>query len=217
MLVQKTLGIYGGTFSPPHNGHVNAGLSFLRQLKLDRLMVMPSRIPPHKPDAGIDPIHRLRMTQLAFEDAPEYGESLFVSDWEMTRKSVSYTVNTLRFFHMQGYKLYFLCGTDMFLSLDRWRQPDMIFSLATIAYVRREDESLAVRQMIDDAKYNYRIKYNATPVEILTKPIEISSSEIRDKLSRNEDVSQWISPSVLDYIHQNGLYLPCERSVPHDD
>lgn len=216
MLVHKTLGIYGGTFSPPHKGHVNAGLAFLRQLKLDRLMVIPARIPPHKPDAGIDPMHRLRMTQLAFEDAPEYGDSLFVSDFEITRKEVSYTVNTLRFFHMQGYKLYFLCGTDMFLSLDKWRQPEMIFSLATIAHVRREDETLQVRQMIDDAKYNYRIKYNAEPVEILTKPVDISSSEIRIRLADGDDVSDWLSPAVIGYIRENGLYLPDERSIPND-
>lgn len=213
MALQKTLGIYGGTFSPPHVGHVGAGLAFLRQLQLDRLMVMPARVPPHKPDGGIDPIHRLRMTQLAFGDAPEYGESLFVSDWEITRQSVSYTVDTLRFFHMQGYKLYFLCGTDMFLSLDHWRQPDLIFSLATIAYVRREDETPAIRQMIADAKYNYRIKYNAEPVEIVTKPIDISSSQIRTALAKGDDVSGWLSPAVLGYIRENGLYLPDGKEV----
>ncbi len=216
MAPQKTLGIYGGTFSPPHIGHVSAGLAFLRQLKLDRLIIMPARIPPHKPDGGIDPIHRLRMTQLAFEDAPEYGDTLFVSDWEMTRKTVSYTAETLRFFHMQGYKLYFLCGTDMFLSLDRWYRPEMIFSLATIAYVRREDETPAVRQMIDDAKYNYRIKYNAEPVEIVTKPIEISSSEIRAGLESGDDVSDLLPAAVLDYIRVRGLYLSDERNDSHE-
>ena len=211
-----TLGIYGGTFSPPHIGHVNAGLAFLRQLNLDRLMVMPSRIPPHKPEATMDPFHRYRMTQLAFQDAPEYGDTLFVSDWEITRQSISYTVNTLKFFSFQGYKLYFLCGTDMFLSLDQWRQPEEIFALATIAYIRREDETPAIRQMIDDAKYRYRIKYNATPVEIITKPIDISSSEIRQRLISGEDVSSWISPAVHQYIQENGLYLPDQRSEIHD-
>lgn len=214
MKLQKTLGIYGGTFSPPHLGHVNAGLAFLRQLDLDRLMIMPTRIPPHKPDGGIDPLHRLRMTQLAFEDAPEYGEKLFVSDYEITRKEVSYTVNTLRAFRMQGYQLYFLCGTDMFLSLDRWREPEAIFSLCTIAYVRREDESPAVTQMIRDAKYRYRMMYNAEPVEICTSPVEVSSSEIRTLLEQGEDVSHLVPPAVNDYIRKYGLYLPenSERS-----
>lgn len=216
MSVQKTLGIYGGTFSPPHIGHVNAGLAFLRQLKLDRLMIMPARIPPHKSNSNIDPIHRLRMTQIAFEDAPEYGESLFVSDWEMTRQSVSYTVNTLRFFHMQGYKLYFLCGTDMFLSLDKWREPDKLFDLATMVYIRREDETPAVRQMIDDAKYNYRIKYNAVPIEIITTPIDVSSSQIRSGLEAGTDVSHLLPPAVLDYIRDNGLYGINQRSDCND-
>lgn len=216
MAMEKTLGLYGGTFSPPHIGHVNAGLAFLRQLKLDRLMVMPARIPPHKPDGGIDPIHRLRMTQLAFEDAPEYGDTLFVSDWEMTRESVSYTAETLRFFHLQGYKLYFLCGTDMFLSLDRWYRPDLIFSLATIAYIRREDESPAIRQQIEDAKYHYRIKYNAEPVEIVTKPIDLSSSEIREKLKAGKEVSGLIPAAVLEYIREQGLYLSDERSATNE-
>lgn len=216
MYVKKKLGIYGGTFSPPHNGHVNAGLTFLRQLKLDRVMVMPSRIPPHKPDAGIDPLYRLQMTQLAFKDAPEYGETLFVSDWEITRKSVSYTVDTLRFFHMQGYELYFLCGTDMFLSLDRWRDPSKIFDLATIVYVQREGESPAIRRMIDDAKYNYRLKYKAEPIEIITQPIDISSSEIRQMLETGNDVSRWLAPDVIDFIREKRLYLPAQRSTDHD-
>ena len=213
MAIPKTLGIYGGTFSPPHIGHVNAGLSFLRQLQLDRLMVMPARVPPHKPNGSIDPIHRLRMTQLAFADAPEYGESLFVSDWEMTRQTISYTAETLRFFHMQGYKLYFLCGTDMFLSLDQWYRPDQIFSLSTIAYIRREDESPEIRIRIEEAKRHYRIKYNAEPVEILTKPIDISSSEIRNMLESGKDASPYISTAVQEYIKANGLYLSDEGST----
>ena len=217
MKEQKTLGIYGGTFSPPHLGHVNAGLSFLRQLDLDLLMIMPARIPPHKPDAGIDPIHRLRMTELAFGDAPEYGKRLSVSDYEITRPTVSYTVNTLRHFAEQGYKLYFLCGTDMFLSLDRWREPESIFALCTIAYVRREDEDEAVSCQIEEAKARYREKFAAECVEIRTQPIEVSSSEIRDLLEKRKDASHLIPKSVNDYIRTNGLYLPAsEGSVTCD-
>ncbi len=217
MKLQKTMGIYGGTFSPPHLGHVNAGLSFLRQLDLDRLMIMPARIPPHKPDGGIDPIHRLRMTELAFTDAPEYGEKLFVSDFEITRKEVSYTVNTLRHFAEEGYKLYFLCGTDMFLSLDRWREPESIFALCTIAYVRREDEDDSVTQQIEEAKSRYLTKFNAECVEIRTQPIEVSSSEIRELLAEGKDASHLIPLAVNSYIRAQGLYLPAkEGSVSND-
>lgn len=217
MEAKQTLGIYGGTFSPPHLGHVNAGLSFLRQLDLDRLLVMPARIPPHKPDAGIDPMHRLRMTELAFSDAPEYGKRLSVSDYEITLQAISYTVNTLRHFHAQGYKLYFLCGTDMFLSLDRWREPESIFALCTIAYVRREDEDEAVSCQIEDAKARYREKFGAECVEIRTQPIEVSSSEIRNLLEKGEDASHLIPSAVNDYIRENGLYLPAsEGSVSND-
>ncbi len=212
----KRLGIYGGTFSPPHKGHVNAGLAFLRQLKLDRVMVMPARIPPHKPDSGMDPMHRLRMTQLAFADAPEYGDTLFVSDWEISRQAVSYTVDTLRFFRLQGFELYFLCGTDMFLSLDRWRDPAGIFSLATVAYVRREEESPAVCHQIQDALYHYRMKYDAKPVEIITEPVEISSTALRNKLIDGECVEEWIPLAVQDYIKQNGLYVPQTGGELHD-
>ena len=217
MEAKQTLGIYGGTFSPPHLGHVNAGLSFLRQLDLDRLLVMPARIPPHKPDAGIDPLHRLRMTELAFSDAPEYGKRLSVSDYEITLQAVSYTVNTLRHFHAQGYKLYFLCGTDMFLSLDRWREPESIFALCTIAYVRREDEDESVSYQIEEAKARYREKFGAECVEIRTQPIEVSSSEIRNLLEKGEDASHLIPSAVNDYIRENGLYLPAsEGSVSND-
>lgn len=214
---KQTLGIYGGTFSPPHLGHVNAGLAFLRQLDLDRLLIMPTRIPPHKPDAGIDPLHRLAMTRLAFGDAPEYGERLWVSDYEITLPTVSYTVNTLRHFHAQGYKLYFLCGTDMFLSLDRWREPESIFALCTIAYIRREDESPEITEQIEDAKARFVEKFGAKCVEIVTQPVEVSSSQVRSLLERGEDASHLISKSVNDYIRAHGLYLPTnEGSVCHD-
>ncbi len=207
------MGIYGGTFSPPHLGHVNAGLSFLRQLDLDVLTVMPARIAPHKTDSGIDPIHRLNMTKLAFEDAPEYGKKIIISDFEINRSEISYTVNTLRHFSEQGYKLYFLCGTDMFLNLDRWRSPEAIFYLATIAYIRREDESPEVTKQIEEAKLRYQSKYDAECVEIHTDPIEVSSSEIRELLAKGEDASHLISPAVNAYIRENGLYLPTsERS-----
>ncbi len=217
MAIPNTVGIYGGTFSPPHAGHVHAGLTFLRQLKLDRVMIMPARIPPHKPDGTIDPFHRLKMTQLAFSDAPEYGEQLFVSDFEITRTGLSYTVHTLRFFRHQGFTdLYFLCGTDMFLTLERWKEPEELFRLATIVYIRRENESPVIRQRIEDAKYRYRLLYNAEPIELIADPIEISSSEIRQKLVAGENVDQWISPKVREYIHQNGLYLSDEGSNSHD-
>ena len=215
MEAKQTLGIYGGTFSPPHLGHVNAGLAFLRQLNLDRLLIMPARIPPHKPDAGIDPIHRLKMTELAFGNAPEYGKQLSVSDYEITLQAVSYTVNTLRHYHAQGYKLYFLCGTDMFLSLDRWREPESIFALCTIAYIRREDESPEISRQIEEAKVRYREKFNAECVEIVSQPIEVSSSEIRAMLEAGKDASHLISTSVNDYIRANGLYMPAIEGGAH--
>lgn len=211
MKAQKTMGIYGGTFSPPHLGHVNAGLSFLRQLDLDILTIMPARIAPHKQDSGIDPIHRLNMTKLAFADAPEYSDKITVSDFEINRTEISYTVNTLDHFSKLGYRLYFLCGTDMFLSLDRWRSPEIIFSLATIAYIRREDESPEVTKQIEEALLRYREKYDATCVEILTDPIEVSSSEIRLLLAQNQDASHLISPAVNDYIRKHSLYLPAQE------
>ena len=117
------LGIYGGTFSPPHMGHVLAAEAFVREIALDRLLIMPTAIPPHKEahDVPADE-HRLALCRLAFEGIA----GAEVSDLELRRGGRSYTYLTLRELQREDQEIFFLCGTDMLLSLDSWRNADEV-------------------------------------------------------------------------------------------
>lgn len=197
------IGIYGGTFAPIHIGHVNAAKAFMDQMQLDYLFVIPAAIPPHKQiDGSDDPIHRLRMCELAFE-----GESgVIVSDMEIERGGVSYTVDTLRELSRPNRRLFFLCGTDMVLTLDKWREPEEIFRLCYPTYVRRENDKLLENQIIEKNAFYYN-KYGKIVRRIMTDSIELSSTEIRERVARGGDISKLVPPKVEEYIKEHGLYL----------
>ena len=197
------IGIYGGTFAPIHIGHVNAARAFMDQMQLHYLFVIPAAIPPHKQiDASDDPRHRLRMCELAFE-----GETgVIVSDMEIERGGLSYTVDTLEALWRPDRRLFLLCGTDMALTLDTWRDPERIFKLSYPTYVRRENDKLLENQIIEKNVLYYS-KYGKICRRIMTDAIELSSTEIRDRVSRGEDISALVPKKVEEYIKENGLYL----------
>ncbi|MBQ7383817.1 MAG: nicotinate-nicotinamide nucleotide adenylyltransferase, partial [Clostridia bacterium] len=111
------VGIYGGTFAPVHNGHVESAVAFMRQMKLDYLYVIPTCLPPHKEvDFADSPETRLRMCELAFSGI----DGIIVSDMEIRRGGKSYTYDTLKELSGEDKKLFLLCGTDMVLTFDTW-------------------------------------------------------------------------------------------------
>lgn len=197
------IGIYGGTFAPIHNGHVNAARAFMDQMQLDYLFVVPAFIPPHKQiDKSDDPIHRLKMCELAFA-----GESgVIVSDMEIERGGVSYTVDTLRELSRPNRRLFLLCGTDMALTLDEWKDPEEIFRLCYPTYVRRENDKLIENKIIEK-NARYYAKYGKVVRRIMTDAIELSSTEIRERVKRGEDISDLVPENVAEYIAENKLYL----------
>ena len=120
----EKLGLYGGTFAPPHYGHIHAVKTFLEEVSLDRVLIMPTYQPPHKAKAAGDtPEVRLEMCRAAFGDIP----GAEVSDYEIRKADVSYTVQTLEHLAAPDREIYLLCGTDMFLTLDRWYRAAEIF------------------------------------------------------------------------------------------
>lgn len=197
------IGIYGGTFSPPHNGHIAAAKAFMEQMWLDFLYVIPTATPPHKEmDVPVDAAHRLEMCRLAFSGI----EGIYVSDMEMRRGGRSYTVDTLRELTGPDRRLFLLCGTDMMLTLDQWRESDQIFKLSYPVYIRREkDASLDAKIIQKIADYNQ--KYGKVVRRIVTEPIELSSNLVRERLANGEDVSHLIPASVEKYIRDNHLYV----------
>ena len=132
----EKIGLYGGTFGPPHLGHVYAAKTFLREVAPDRLLIMPAGIPPHKEKAAGDtPELRLAMCRAAFGDLPHTE----ISDYEIRKPGKSYTVETLEHLAAPGREITMLCGTDMFLTLDHWHRAPDIFALCTVACLAREN------------------------------------------------------------------------------
>lgn len=199
------LGIYGGTFSPPHYGHLHAALSFFKEIQPDRLLIMPANIPPHKAESAISAEDRLEMTRLAFAELPEFGERIFVDDFEIQKPGKSYTAETLTHFSAPDRELYFLCGTDMFLTLGSWYRPDVICSLSTIVLMRRENDR-ELDGAVGQADADLKRRFGARTLQITVPPIEISSSEIRGMIAGGQDVSGYLPDGVLRYMKEKKLY-----------
>ncbi|MBO4971362.1 MAG: nicotinate (nicotinamide) nucleotide adenylyltransferase [Clostridia bacterium] len=201
------IGIYGGSFSPIHNGHIRALKAFLDQMQLDFVYVIPTYIPPHKQTSGvIDSRHRLKMCELALEGV----DGVVVSDIEIARGGTSYTVDTLRSLYREENRLFLLMGTDMMLTLDTWREPEEIFRLCYPVYMRRENDK-ANDALIVKKISEYLSKYGKVVRRIMADPIEISSTEIRRRLSKGDDVSAYLPEKVIDYIKENQLFTDSEN------
>ena len=196
------IGIYGGTFDPPHNGHINICKEFLNQLSLDTLYVMPAFVPPHKVVFDSDPYVRYEMSKIAFGDI---SDKIIVSDLEIKRRGRSYTAETISYFVDYGdYDVYLLCGTDMFLTLDEWYKSSYIFKHSTIVHARREND--CDNELIEYKEAIYKEKYNAKILNLNIDVIELSSSEIRNMVNNEEDVRNFVSEGVYNYINENQLY-----------
>lgn len=197
------IGIYGGTFSPVHNGHVAAAKAFMEQMWLDVLFVIPAGIPPHKQvDHQVSAIDRYRMCELAFGDM----EGVIVSDLELRRAGKSYTVDTLRELTAPDTRLFLLMGTDMLLSLDEWREPEEIFRLSYPVYIRREKDAV-LDGLIVKKIAEYQKNYGKVVRRIVADPIEVSSTDIRRALKEGQDISGLVPQKVADYILANKLYV----------
>ena len=175
----------------------------MEQMWLDILYVIPTALPPHKEmEVPVSAQHRLEMCRLAFSGM----EGVYVSDMEIQRGGKSYTVETLRELSGEDKRLFFLCGTDMMLTLDRWREPEEIFRLCYPVYVRRENDEEITKQIVSKLAL-YQEKYGKIVRRIVTEPIELCSSTVRERLQSGRSVSGMILPSVEKYIADNHLYV----------
>jgi len=197
------IGIYGGTFSPPHKGHIAAAKAFMEQMWLDILYVIPTATPPHKEmEVDVSAKDRLEMCRLAFEEL----DGVCVSDLEIARGGKSYTVETLRELSGEDRRLFFLCGTDMMLTLDRWREPEEIFRLCYPVYIRRDNDR-SLDAVIVNKIAQYQRDFGKVVRRIVADPIEISSSQIRRMIAEGSDLSGVVTKKVENYIRNNHLYV----------
>ncbi len=201
------LGVLGGTFNPPHLGHLALARHALRELDLDRVLLMPAFRSPFKPveeDPG--PEHRLGMCRLAVADAG----SLDVSAFEIERGGPSYTVDTLRALRAAhpGTQITLIVGTDVAGTLTTWREPHELLALAELAVALRagcETEApQKIRRALDpllcgSAPY-FGLRFLRMPV------IDISSSSVRECVRRGLAVGDLVGSAVATYIAAHGLY-----------
>ncbi len=203
----KRLGIYGGTFNPIHIGHINSAHAFYDAMKLDELIIMPAAVSPFKAESSDnDPNERLKMARAAFENDER---NIIVSDYEISNGGKSYTYLTLEHFSSHDTELFFLMGTDMLLSLDTWRNPDIILKLAAICHVRRKECDANTEKAIDEAIRRYKENYNARIFDLEAEPFEISSTDIRQHVNEGKDISSFVTPEVGRIIKNDRLYRDC--------
>jgi nicotinate-nucleotide adenylyltransferase len=195
------VGILGGTFNPPHLAHMVCASEARSQLRLDRVMLVPTGVPPHKPmEDEPGRMHRLEMCRLA---AGEHRDWLEVSPLEVGRDGPSYTVDTLREIHARdpGDELTFIVGGDMAWSLPSWREPEAILELASVAVAeragaRREE----VRARLAGMAGAHRITYIDVP------RLDISSSALRRRVREGRPIDYLVPDAVAHYIEQRRLY-----------
>lgn len=194
----KRIGIFGGTFNPPHVAHTELAENVVRELNLDKIIFIPSAIPPLKDkDKVLEIKHRLAMTEIAFGKDPNYE----VSDIEIKNTmEKSYTIDTLIKLHEQ-YKnedaiFFLIIGIDNLIDFPRWKNPKRLFELAKIVVMKRPDYILD----------NVRKEFLEKVVIVNTPLLDVSSTVIREKVKKNESIKSLVLPEIEKYIKQNNLY-----------
>lgn len=202
MIIIKKLVIFGGTFNPPHLGHLLLAENALYELSAEKIIFMTAGNPPHKNNTDvIDKIYRHEMVKLLIAD----NENFFVSDLEINSDTKSYTADTLLKLKeiYNEYEIYFIIGLDSFYDLEKWYRPDLIFERCTIAVSQRG--GFDAKGFEEKASY-YIKKYKAKIVNIRMPEIEISSSDIRKRIKSGKPVRYMLTDRVMEYIEKHCLY-----------
>lgn len=203
---KQRIALFGGTFAPPHLGHVHAVKTLSEHIDVDRIIIMPTFMPPHKVKVkGDTPELRLEMCRAAFGDI----DKAYVSDYEIEKGGVSYTVHTLEHLtsEFENADIFLLCGTDMFLTLNSWFRAERIFSLAKIVCIPRYSENI---DFLNVKKQEYEDEFGAEISIIGSDPFEVSSTEIRRLITEGRDLSEYLPSGVIEIIRREKLYNESE-------
>lgn len=194
------IGIYGGSFNPPHLGHQMLAQELTERLGLDKLIIIPSNISPQKSHNGnIDPIHRINMCKLLFND-----EKYSVSDCEIKRGGKSYTFDTLNFIKSKynDAELYLFMGSDMLLSFHKWYRYEDILSMCTLCAISREDDKTHTEML----QYSADMLKNGNVIVFDVIPVQVSSSQIRETIRSGKCCDELLDDRISSYIKEHNLY-----------
>lgn len=206
-MIAKRLGVYGGTFSPPHKGHMQMGKAFIESGIIDKLLIMPTFLPPHKfVNDEVTPDNRIDMLNIAFDDLIKaYGDRIIICDYEIKKGDVSYTVNTVKHFINECEELIIFCGSDMLMTVDRWYHADELLSMCSIAYNSR----LSGQSDSDELKKKAEYINNTHGTRIYNLSVdttEVSSSKLREMIAMGDDTDLYLDEKVRAYIDEHDLY-----------
>ena len=180
-------GLFGGAFNPVHNGHMTVARAAIESAKLDRLIFIPTGNAPHKKETDISREDRYNMLAAAIIDE----EKMSVSDYELRRSQVNYSADTVEYFKalFPDDELFFIIGDDSYNQLDTWHEPDRILRNATLLVFPREGADIV-----------------PPALEVSMEIVDISSSDIREKIKMGKDCRNLLPKAVFDYIIKRNLY-----------
>jgi nicotinate-nucleotide adenylyltransferase len=188
------VGIFGGTFDPIHLGHLITAQSVREIRKLEKIIFIPAFISPHKSDAKTSSAEdRLIMIKLAIEGIPFFD----YSDMEIKKDGVSFTIDTLKELKNSYDELEFIIGYDNIFSFNTWKDPDEILKLTKIIVLKRKSSHPP----------QFEDKYYQQAVFVQTRGIEISATDIRERVKNEMPINFLVPPAVMEYIYKHKLYL----------
>ena len=222
------IGILGGTLDPIHLGHIDAALAAKEALNIDRVLVIPARIPPHRAEPATSPFHRFAMAALAVNGLDDF----VVSDVELTAETTSYTADTLLHLHeamgLRSSQIFFITGADAFAEIETWSRYPSVLDLAHFVVVSRPGWPVgALRSRLPELKNRMRLPIGtavsqgrtaekgvegATTIFLVDAPTtDVSSTDIRRRIANGLPLHGLVAPAVEHHIRQHGLYT--ERSL----
>lgn len=191
------IAMLGGAFDPPHLGHLMIADAVLKELNYNKVVFIPSKIPPHKNISGkVSNEDRLNMVKLSIEE----DERFLLDDYELKNEGISYSIKTLNYIYknydIEG-KIALIIGADLIKDFHKWKEPKKLSELADIIAVNRGDNDNLYKENIE--KYNIKV--------IIAPRIDISSSLIRERIKENKGFRYFVNNKVYDYIISKNLYL----------
>lgn len=195
------IGVLGGTFDPPHNGHLLIARQAFHQLKLNQVLFAPAHQPPHKIDQAITPIkHRLEMVRLAIADQPGF----VLSRIDVDRQGPTFTVDTMRLLRQQfgeASALYFIMGMDSLMNILTWRNPAELIKICKLAVFARPGFHVNISELEKHLPgLRERIVFLSTPT------LNVAASELQKRVRDGQSIEDCVPKAVAKYIQDNKLY-----------
>lgn len=198
----KKVGLFGGTFDPIHNGHLNIAYEALYNLLLDEVIFIPAGNPPHKMSSEItDGFLRYELVV----EATKNQKKFLVCDYEIKKQSRSYTYDTIKYIKSihEGYDMYLMVGSDCFLDLEKWKSIQGILDNTTLVVFGRNESNLDI---LNSHKVYMEEKFKAKIIILKTPILEISSTIIRNKIKKGQNISYLVPFEVNELITSKKLY-----------